>query len=283
MTEAAAVAVDPPVPPPGPSPYAGFWRRAAALVIDNLVLLLPLIVLSYYVHPLLGLALILAYGAYFEASERRATPGKIACGIVVTGIGGERISFQRALGRQVLKLLGNVLSVLTWLVFFLPVMFTERHQGLHDMIVSTVVRRQPGRGIPDIAVAIIGGFIPVAFVAAVFAAIAYPAYQDYVLRSRVAAALVALEPYQRAVEGYFAANRKLPRSIQEIGLAMPAAPEVKSFAMRDGRIIMEPSGISPTGVLILTPKVNGNALEWTCASDGLWPAMVPARCRCPLP
>jgi uncharacterized RDD family membrane protein YckC/type II secretory pathway pseudopilin PulG len=283
MTETAAVAIDPPVPPPGPWPYSGFWRRAAALVIDAFVLLLPLIALSYYVHPLLGLVLILAYGSYFEGGERRATPGKIACGIVVTGIQGERISFPRALGRQVLKLLGNALIVITWLAFFLPAMFTERRQGLHDMIASTVVRRQPGSGIPEVAVAVIGGLIPVALVVGAFVAIAVPAYQDYVLRSRVAAALAALEPYQRAVEGYFAANRKLPRSIQEIGLAMPAANEVKSFAMRDGRIIMEPSGISPTGVLILTPKANGKALEWTCASDGLWPAMVPARCRGPVP
>lgn len=281
MTENAAVAIDPPVPPPGPWPYSGFWRRAAAVVIDASVLLLPLIALSYYVHPLLGLVLILAYGAYFEASERRATPGKIACGIVVTGIEGERISLPRALGRQGLKLLGHALMVITWLAFFLPAMFTERRQGLHDMIVSTLVRRQPGRGIPDAAVAVIVGLIPVVVVAA-FVAIAIPAYQDYVLRSRVAAALAALEPYQRAVEGYFAAHQKLPRSIQEIGLAMPAANEVKSFAMRDGRIIMEPSGISPSGVLILTPKANGNALEWKCASDGLWPAMVPARCRGPV-
>ncbi|MGZ5032819.1 MAG: RDD family protein [Usitatibacter sp.] len=281
MSETAAAAIDPPIAPPEASPYSGFWRRAAALVIDNFVLLLPLIALSYYVHPLLGVALILAYGAYFEASERRATPGKIACGIVVTGLEGERISFPRALGRQVLKLLGNALSAITWLVFFLPAMFTRRHQGLHDLIVSTVVRRQPGRGIPDIAVAILGGLLPAVFFVGLLAGIAVPAYQDYVLRSRVGVALGAMEPYQRAVEGYFAAHQNLPRSIQELGLGMPTAPEVKSFAMRDGRIIMEPSGFRPTGVLILTPKVDGKAIEWMCGSDGLRPAMVPARCRAP--
>lgn len=281
MSETAAAAIDPPIAPPEASPYSGFWRRAAALVIDNFVLLLPLIAFSYYVHPLLGVALVLAYGAYFEASERRATPGKIACGIVVTGLEGERISFPRALGRQVLKLLGNALSVVTWLVFFLPAMFTQRHQGLHDLIVSTVVRRQPGRGIPDIAVAILGGLFPALFFVGLLAAIAVPAYQDYVLRSRVGVALGAMEPYQRAVEGYFAAHQNLPRSIQELGLGMPTAPEVKSFAMRDGRIIMEPSGFSPTGVLILTPKADGKAIEWTCTHDGLRPAMMPARCRAP--
>jgi uncharacterized RDD family membrane protein YckC len=262
-------------------PYSGFWRRAAALVIDNFVLILPLIGLAYYVHPILGVVLILGYGAYFESSDRQATPGKVACGIVVCGVGGERISFQRALGRQVLKLLGNVLSVLTWIVFFLPAMFTERRQGLHDLIVSTVVRRHADRGIPDIAVALIGGLLPAVFIGGMFAGIAVPAYQDYALRSRVVAAIGAIEPYQKAVEGYFATNSKLPRSLQELDLPMPAAPEVKSFSLREGRIILEPSGMSPPGVLILTPKANGKALEWTCASDGLRPAMVPARCRAP--
>jgi uncharacterized RDD family membrane protein YckC/Tfp pilus assembly protein PilE len=277
---AASPAADPPIPP-AESGYSGFWRRAAALVIDNFVLLLPLIALAYFVHPFLGLVLVLAYGAYFESSERRATPGKIACGILVTGLEGERITLARAFGRQVLKLLGNLLSVVTWLVFFVPAAFTKRHQGLHDLIAGTLVRREAGRGIPGWAVGILGGLLPAAFLVGVMAGIAVPAYQDYVVRAHVAEALTAVEPYQRAVEAYFAASKALPRSVRDLGLAVPAAPAVKSFAMRDGRIILEPAAMPIPGVLILAPKANGNILEWTCSADGLRPAMLPARCRAP--
>lgn len=280
MSETIAAPLDPLEPPAADSaPYAGFWRRVAAVVVDNLVLIIPLVIAAYLVHAVLGLALVLLYGAYYESSEKRATLGKMACGIFVTGVGGERIGFGRALGRQALKLLGNVLSVVTWLIFFLPAMFTRRRQGLHDMAVSTVVRRDPGKGIPDVAVAIVGGFIPVLFVVGMLAAIGIPAYSDYLSRARIGGVLAEARSYQSAVERYYAANQKLPAGLQDIGMPMPASPGVKSFSLRDGRIVVEPAGMATMGVLILTPKVSGNTLAWVCSADGVRSAVLPPGCR----
>lgn len=282
MTETTAAPVDP-VPPAaaveGPEPYSGFWRRVAAVVIDNLILLLPLIVLSYFVHPVLGLALILLYGAYLESSDKRATWGKMACGIYVTDVEGQRIGFGRALARQVLKLLGNILSLVTWLIFFLPVAFTKRHQGLHDMAVATVVRRDPGRGLPDIAVAIIGGLIPLVFFAGIIAGIAVPAYQDYMVRGRMQQVVVELDSYKKAVEKYYAANGALPRSVQELGMGMPPSPLIKSFSLREGRIVAEPANVNPPGVILLTPMAAAGAIAWRCTTDGLRAQVVPFNCR----
>jgi hypothetical protein len=248
-------------------------------VIDNLILLLPLIVLSYFLHPLLGLALILLYGAYLESAEKRATYGKMACGIYVTGVEGQRIGFGRALARQVLKLLGNVLSLITWLIFFLPVAFTRRHQGLHDLAVATVVRRDPARGLSEISVAIIGAAIPLTFFAGIIAGIAVPAYRDYVERGRLQQAVGDLDPYKRAVEKYYAANATLPRSVQELGMGMPASPLIKSFSLRDGRIVAEPAEAKPPGVFLLTPSVAAGTITWRCTTDGLRAQVVPFNCR----
>jgi uncharacterized RDD family membrane protein YckC len=261
------------------APCSGFWRRVAAVVVDNLVLIIPLVIVAYFVHAVLGLLLVLLYGAYYESSEKRATLGKMVCGIFVTGVDGERIGFGRALGRQVLKLLGNALSVITWLIFFLPVMFTRRHQGLHDMAVKTVVLRDPAKGISDIAVAIIGGLIPALFLAGIVAAIAIPAYNDFLSRARMTGVLAESRTYQAAVEKYYASNQKLPAGLQEIGLGAPASPDVKSFSLRNGRIVVEPAGMNPSGVLILTPAAEGIALSWKCASDGLRTELLPAACR----
>jgi uncharacterized RDD family membrane protein YckC/Tfp pilus assembly protein PilE len=279
MTETAVMPADPVPVAAEAEPYSGFWRRVAAVVIDNLILLVPVVVLSYFVHPLLALALILGYGAYLESSEKRATFGKIACGIYVTDVQGQRIGFGRALARQALKMLSNGLGLITWLIFFLPVAFTLRRQGLHDLAVATVVRRDPARGLSDIAVAAVGGLIPLMFFAGMIAGIAVPAYQDYMTRGRMQQAVSELDPYKAAVEKYYVANGSLPRSVQELGMGMPASPLIKSFSLRDGRIVAEPANLSPTGVLLLTPSVAAGTISWKCTTDGIRAQAVPFNCR----
>jgi hypothetical protein len=54
---------------------------------------------------------------------------------------------------------------------------------------------------------------------------------------------------------------------------------VHSFSLRDGRIIAEPAGFNPPGVLIFTPAVIGNAIVWKCSADRLRESILPADCR----
>ena len=75
------------------------------------------------------------YFALFESSRRQATPGKMMLGIFVTDLQGRRISFLRALGRTV----GKVLSqVILWMGYLLALL-TPRRQALHDMLAGTLV------------------------------------------------------------------------------------------------------------------------------------------------
>ncbi len=131
--------------------YAGFWRRVGASVIDGILLNVVggiviaisaaisdvLVVIAYIVYVV---ALFLYY-AIMESSSYQATVGKIALGIQVTDLSGNRIGFGRALGRN----LAEILSALILLIGYILVAFTEKKQALHDMIAGTlVVKRAAG-------------------------------------------------------------------------------------------------------------------------------------------
>ncbi|MCI0556277.1 MAG: RDD family protein, partial [Anaerolineae bacterium] len=60
---------------------------------------------------------------------------KMALGIVVTDMNGNRISFGRATGRY----FGKILSGLIIYIGYIMVAFTEKKQGLHDMMASCLV------------------------------------------------------------------------------------------------------------------------------------------------
>ena len=76
-----------------------------------------------------------AYYAGFEASGKQATLGKMAVGIKVTDTESRRLT----LGRALLRWLAVFLNYITLYVGYLIAAFTERKQGLHDMVVGTLV------------------------------------------------------------------------------------------------------------------------------------------------
>ncbi len=144
--------------------YAGFWLRAVAYLIDS-VLLVPVLIAvlwtilqSNHVGPspndilafynsgsrqstALGFLLDLVswlYFAAFESSPWQATPGKRILKLAVTDLAGKRISFARATGRHFAKFF----SAVTLLMGFVMIGFTQRKQGLHDIIAGCLVVRK---------------------------------------------------------------------------------------------------------------------------------------------
>jgi uncharacterized RDD family membrane protein YckC len=134
--------------------YASFGRRFLAYLIDYflmfaigiamLLVAAPLMVsaenekasLTYQiVLNIVSVALSVAYYAGMESSASQATLGKMAMGLKVTDLYGRRISLGRAVGR----LFGKVISGLIFLIGFLMVIWTEKKQGLHDMMAGTLV------------------------------------------------------------------------------------------------------------------------------------------------
>ena len=141
--------------------YAGFWKRMAALFIDSF-----LVTMAFYaVAVVLVLAgavslsslasategtgfLVLMAGVYvaypilsglyyvgMESSRMQATLGKMAVGIKVTAADGRPLTRSHALGRWASHLLCYVTLYLGYVV----AAFTDRKQGLHDLVAKTLV------------------------------------------------------------------------------------------------------------------------------------------------
>lgn len=148
--------------------YSGFWRRVGASLIDSLVLgvvtspiggimtlgaagfspdammglseeqtlamMMPIMAMAA-VAGLISFIIQMLYFALMESSKYQATLGKMALGIIVTDLEGGRISFGRALGRNLAK----IISSLILMIGYIMVAFTSRKQGLHDLMAGTLV------------------------------------------------------------------------------------------------------------------------------------------------
>lgn len=144
------------------SPYAGFWRRFVAYVIDGILISIPFtaitiatgignvpsiqnsndvtatssaLVASNGVFTLFRIVISWLYWALMESSSLQATVGKLVMGIKVTDLNGNPITFGHATGRY----FGKIISGLICLIGFIMAGFTERKQALHDMLASTLV------------------------------------------------------------------------------------------------------------------------------------------------
>ncbi len=101
-----------------------------------------LIVFWFLLYKVLGWL----YFAVFESSPRQATPGKMMLGLFVTDTHGRRITFPRALGRTLSKILSQLFC---WLGYLLALV-TARSQALHDLIADTLVL-EPAYAAPGVA------------------------------------------------------------------------------------------------------------------------------------
>lgn len=147
--------------------YSGFWIRFLAYLVDSFIvtvgfvgimLLLAAMGLELAGAELIFLVLCILYWALMQSSKQQATLGKALCGLKVGGPNGERISAQRALGREAAK----IISSLTLLIGFVIAAFTRNKQALHDFVASTyVVRASEGKIVAALGVALLALCAPV--------------------------------------------------------------------------------------------------------------------------
>jgi uncharacterized RDD family membrane protein YckC len=145
--------------------YGGFWVRVLAYIIDYIILqvassvlmavLLAIVLGSGGVNDVTaGIGVFSVYGlmlvgnwlyfALMESSSYQGTIGKQALKLIVADEHGDRIGFGRATGRYFAK----ILSAMILLVGFMMVGWTQRKQGLHDLICNTLVYKADS---PDLA------------------------------------------------------------------------------------------------------------------------------------
>ncbi len=152
--------------------YAGFWKRFAAYLIDSIIIgcVVGIFMMVFGIGLFASMAsmdemqmeqmdeedatalaagmiggmmtLILVasaaqwlYFALMESSPKQGTLGKMALGIIVTDMSGNRLSFGRATGRY----FGKILSGMILCIGYIMAGFTEKKQALHDMIAGCLV------------------------------------------------------------------------------------------------------------------------------------------------
>lgn len=130
--------------------YGNFWWRLLAITIDTIIVYLGLILVST-ISVLTGLEFIsgigtilsyivpVLYFAIMESSSAQASLGKMMLGMkVINADTGQKIGFWRAFGRYFAK----VLNAIILFIGYIMALFTERKQGLHDLISNTLVIRR---------------------------------------------------------------------------------------------------------------------------------------------
>ena len=158
-------------PAPQPVKYAGFWLRFVAILIDGIIIsfvkwiiISPLLIVlgigathqsfdfedecspdffaniamiigAFMVTGLIIMAATWLYYALMESSKHQATIGKLALGLKVTDMNGQRISFARATGRY----FGKIISGMILLIGYIMAGFTEKKQALHDIMANCLV------------------------------------------------------------------------------------------------------------------------------------------------
>lgn len=155
-------------------PYAGFWLRLVAHLIDGAIatvvfgLVVAITVATVgtaffrgftpgaYDRPpntmfpaaVLGVFLVLLpimivvtwlYFALMEASAHQGTFGKMALGLFVTDLQGQRVSFGRASGRFFARFITGLIPLA---LGYIMAGFTEKKQALHDLIASCLVLKK---------------------------------------------------------------------------------------------------------------------------------------------
>jgi uncharacterized RDD family membrane protein YckC len=140
--------------------YAGFWLRAVAYLLDSMILGFPFGLmagvypsaffrsldpnaflqspLSVFTPLAVGLMMTASwfYCAAFESSRWQATPGKRILRIYVTDLQGRRVTFARALWRNLAKQISGFV-----LIGYFLAGLTARKQALHDMLSACLVVR----------------------------------------------------------------------------------------------------------------------------------------------
>lgn len=114
-------------------------------------------------------------------------------------------------------------------------------------------------------------------VAAIAAAIAVPAYQDYVARSQVSGVIAATGALKTYLAEHYIARGEFPDSLEEADIGETELGEMskylEDFWIEDGTIVLQFGDEAAAGLqeqtLTLTPYLSGTSLVWRCGNGAV--------------
>jgi len=117
----------------------------------------------------------------------------------------------------------------------------------------------------------------------ILAAVAIPAYQDYVTRAKVSEIILAADSCKSSVAEYYQSQGTLPADINTAGCANNATQYVTSLGVAAGVITVASAIPAPAnGNFVLTPTEGTDAskpLAWSCTASTISKKFLPANCR----
>jgi type IV pilus assembly protein PilA len=120
----------------------------------------------------------------------------------------------------------------------------------------------------------------------ILAAIAIPAYQNYIIRSKVTELAVAADACKTSVSEYYQTmNGVYPPTLAASGCTNVTSKFIASLDVSTaGVITVVESGTGATpaaGTFVLTPAVAvaGGGLDWSCTASTIDKQFLPASCR----
>jgi type IV pilus assembly protein PilA len=121
----------------------------------------------------------------------------------------------------------------------------------------------------------------------ILAAIALPAYQDYVVRSKVTELATAAAACKTSVAEFTASKNVLPATLNEAGCSNIPTQYVTSVDVGAGGIITVVASANVGGnpdqtgnTYVLVPLTSGTSITaWSCTTSSIAPKYLPAICR----
>jgi type IV pilus assembly protein PilA len=124
---------------------------------------------------------------------------------------------------------------------------------------------------------------------AILAAIAIPAYQDYMIRAQVSEGINLSSGAKTAIWDFFTDTGRFPPNNESAGL--PPAASIKgnyasSVDVTGGRISVAYEGAKANShlkagsqILVLSPLKEGGSISWTCKPSTVEDKYLPSTCR----
>lgn len=158
----------------------------------------------------------------------------------------------------------------------LCILYYEFNNKIKESNMKIVKQFQKGFTLIElmIVVAIIG----------ILAAIAIPAYSDYMTRARVAEMVSVASAAKTSISEYILTKKAFPPTAAAAGVTTTTTPMVKSLTVgTNNGVITVSSSAAVTGTaddiaIVLTPTNNGSSVSWACTATGKT-QFAPASCR----